>query len=698
MRWQRRARLVIAIFGLLLAGTVVYVIRPRDLRTAPPPVPVVDKGASVYTTGGNVVQVKGTRQDLRVEFAGQLTYPDGRTTLTGVKLMVDNREGRNFVITGKEARVGRDNSSYEMTGDVKLEASDGLVATGNSASFTDAEGIVRVPGPVRFSRGRMAGAGIGFTYDEQRNTVWLLDQAVVRFAAEGDLPPMDVAAGAAGFARGDRYLRFERGVRMTRNGQVIEATESTVNLFPDRDEPDRIELRGDSRITGGENMGSLRMLSARDINLDYAEDGRTLQQATLSGRGAIHMAGQNGAPGQQLGGEWIDLTLAPDGAVTSLASRDAVSVVLPASGEAPARTVRASELSGSGAAGAGLTAMRFQGSVDFREAATKQRPARSARAAALDLQLAPSSGELREARFTGAFRFEEGALNAASAEARYLIADGQLALTGRDAGAKPHVADDRLTIDADQIDITLSPRRMIAKGSVGTVMLPVSAAAPAGAPAARRPGLLGDKDPVNVVADSLDYAEDKRLGVYSGRARLFQGDTSIHADTLTLDESRGDLVATGSVLTTLKLVPKEPTAKAAPTIARGGSFRYGDDTRRAAYDTKAQMDGEQGAIRADHIELFLAKEDNRLDRLEAAGAVSVAIEKKRATGTSLTYRPADEEYVMVGAPVNLIEECQETSGKTMKFFRASERVQVDGNDQQRTTAKGGKCPDAPRPK
>jgi hypothetical protein len=32
----------------------------------------------------------------------------------------------------------------------------------------------------------------------------------------------------------------------------------------------------------------------------------------------------------------------------------------------------------------------------------------------------------------------------------------------------------------------------------------------------------------------------------------------------------------------------------------------------------------------------------------------------------------------------------------MKFFRSSERVQVDGNDQQRTQAKGGKCPE-PRP-
>jgi lipopolysaccharide export system protein LptA len=690
MNWQRRARLAIAVFGLLLAGTVVYVIRPRDLRTPPPTIATTPE-ARVETTGGNVVQIKGTRQDLRVEFGSQVTYADGRTALRDVKLMVDNREGRNFVVTGQEARVGRDNSSYEMTGDVKLVASDGLVATGHAASFTDAEGIVRVPGPVQFTRGRMAGAGVGFTYDEQRNTVWLLDQAVVRFAAEGDLPPMDVAAGAAGFARGDRYLRFERGVRMNRGGQIIEAGEAMVHLFPDRDKPDRVELRGDSRITGGENMGSLQLLSARDINLDYGDDGRTLQQATLAGRGAVHMAGAKGGPGQQLTAEWIDVSLAADGAVTGLSGRDAVRVVLPASGDVPPRTVRSTVVSGRGAAGGGLSAMRFEEAVEFREAAAGDRPARVARAHALDLQLKPSSGELDEARFAGAFRFQEGALTGASAEARYQIADGLLALTGLDAGTPPHLADERLTIDAASIDVTLSPRRMRATGKVATVLLPVKAGTPA-AQGARRPALLGDSEPVIVSADKLDYAEDARRGVYTGQARLFQGETSIRADEITMDESRGDLLATGSVLTTLTLKPTDAAAKARPTIARSATFRYGDDTRRAAYDTGAQMDGEQGTIRADHIELFLEKEDNRLDRLEAAGTVSVLVDARKATGSKLTYRPAGEEYLMVGSPVQLIEECQETSGQTMKFFRSSERVQVDGNDQQRTQAKGGKCP------
>src|SRR5690606_15213865 len=285
--WRKRLRLGIAIFGLIVAAVVLYALRPREARMAATPIEGLDPQATVETRGGEAVQLSGSRQNLRIEFEGQATYPDGQTRLTGVKLMVDNRAGRNFVVTGDEARVGAGNVTYDMSGNVRLEASDGLTATAGSATYVQEEGIVRVPGPVQFQRGQMSGAGIGFTYDEQRNTVWLLDQAVVRFKGNGDEGPMDVASGTAGFARTDRYMRFAGGVRVTRGGQIIEATGAPVFLFPERDAPDRIERRGNASVTGGTGLGALRAMRARDINLDYADDGRTLQQATLAGQSAI---------------------------------------------------------------------------------------------------------------------------------------------------------------------------------------------------------------------------------------------------------------------------------------------------------------------------------------------------------------------------------------------------------------------------
>lgn len=695
--WRRRLRLGIAIFGVGLTAFVLYVIRPRETRQALPPIERLDPKATVETRGCDVVQLKGSKQDLRVECQTQVTYEDGQTALKGVTLTVDNRAGRNFRVTGDEARIGANQSSFDLNGNVKLEASDGLIATAGSASYVDAEGIVRAPGPVQFSRGGMAGAGIGFSFDDQRNTAWLLDQAVVRFAGDGKDGPMDVASGAAGFARSERYMRFERGVRMTRQGQIIEADEATVYLFPDRDEPDQIELRGNSRITGGTGVGALRLMRARDINLDYADDGRTLQQATLAGQSAVRIASASAGADQQLSGEFITFELDADGAIKQLSSRDGVTVTLPAVKEAPGRTIRAEQLTGSGAPGQGLTAMRFEQNVVFAEAAAGDRSARTARSRTLYLRLAPSSGALDEARFGGGVRFEDGGLVAQSGEAVYRLGGNGLDLRGKSGAADPFVNDETIRVDAEAIDLTLEPRRMAAKGKVRSVLQPSKPRPGVAAP--KRPGLLGDAEPVNVIAGELTYDEVTRRGVYAGQSRLWQGETVIQAERITLDESKGDLSADGGVVTTLALASEaaqaKPQARPRPTILRGATFTYRDETRKAIYDTKAQMNGEQGDLSADHIELLLAAGENRLDRLDARGAVDVRLDKRQASGATLVYRPADERYEISGAPGRFIDECNESAGKTLTFFKSSDRVIIDGNEEVRTETRGGKCPGKP---
>ena len=155
---------------------------------------------------------------------------------------------------------------------------------------------MRVPGAVTFKRGRMSGSGIGFTYDEQRDTMWILDKADVKFAAEGNAGAMAFTAGAFGYARRDRYMRLEKTLHIDREGQQIDATESTVRLFPDRDEPDYLELRGGSKVTGGPKDKAMRSMSATDINIDYADDGRTMQNATLAGTPPIELAAKQGRP------------------------------------------------------------------------------------------------------------------------------------------------------------------------------------------------------------------------------------------------------------------------------------------------------------------------------------------------------------------------------------------------------------------
>jgi lipopolysaccharide transport protein LptA len=686
-----------AVLAIGVIGTVAYTIRPREIAAPPQKIDRVDPTAVIETRGGDAIQLKGDRRDLRVEYEVQTTNKEGETKLHGVKISVDNRSGRNYVVTGKEAFLGKDNSSYDVRGDVKLETSDGLVATGQQATYTELEKIVRVPGDVKFTRGRMSGSGIGFTYDEQRDTMWILEKADVKFAADkNNAGAMAFTSGTFGFARRDRYMRLENTMHMDREGQLMDADSSMVRLFPDRDEPDYLELRGNSKVTGGPNASALRSMTARDINLDYGEDGRTLQNATLAGTAVIQLAPKGGSAGQRLAGEYMDIGLEPDGSVRSMTTRDAVTVTLPATKDTAARTIGSNALSAAGNA-QGLNKMTFSEGVVYREAATKTQGARVARAKALDADLEPASGALQEARFSSNFEFTDGPLQAKATSARYQIAAGILNLYGKEI--TPQISDEALTLFADAIDVTLSPRKMIAKGNVRSTLLPPTKPA-AGGQATKRPALLGDKDPVNIISESLTYDEAGRKAEYAGKTMLLQGETTIRADKLTLDETKGDLLATGKVLTNLVIASKsaEPGAKTKPTVARAETFSYSDDTRMATYTTAAQLNGDSGNLTAGKLELQLAKGDNALDRLEATGAVTAIVDRRTVTGTRLTYSPADEKYLVVGAPVKMLDaECKETNGKTLTFWKASDRVQVDGNNEVRTQTKGGGTCPAPPP-
>ena len=692
--WQRQARWVLAVVAIGVIASVAYTMRPRELAAPPEKIERIDPKAAIETIGGDVIQLKGEQRNLRVEFAAQTTDTEGETKLRGVKIMVDNREGRNYVVTGKEAFVGKQESSFDVRGDVRLETSDGLVATSQHATYVDAEKMVRIPGNVKFNRGRMTGTGVGFNYDEQRDTIWILDQADVKFAAEGEAEAMAFTAGTFRYARRDRYMHFEKTMHMDREGQQIDADSALVRLFPDRDEADYIELRGGSRVTGSGDATLLRSMNARDINLDYAEDGRTLQHATLAGKADIQVATRSGAGGQRLAGEFMDIGLEPDGSVRSLSTRDAVTVTLPATKDTPARTIRSTALVAAGTA-QGIRDMTFSEGVEYREPGPKGQAGRTIRSRTLEAVLDPAAGALQEAKFMGSVDFVDGPLHATSSDARYLLTAGTLALTGKEQ--TPHIESDALTIDATAIDVTLNPRKMVAKGNVRSTLLPLKKTG--GTADTRRPALLGDKEPVNILAEELTYEEALKKADYKGATRLLQGQTQINANTLTLDETKGDLIANGKVITNLVIAntQAEPGAKQKPTIARAEQFTYADQTRVATYTTTVQFDGDQGNLSAGKLALQLAKNDNALERLEADGAVKAVVDRRTVTGTKLSYSPAEEKYVVVGAPVKMIDaECQETSGKTLTFWKASDRVQVDGNNEVRTQTKGGgKCQAVP---
>jgi lipopolysaccharide transport protein LptA len=326
--------------------------------------------------------------------------------------------------------------------------------------------------------------------------------------------------------------------------------------------------------------------------------------------------------------------------------------------------------------------------------------------------MTPGTGAIEDARFSGSTRFEEGALRASAADGRYRVTKGMLELTGSEGTRDPRVQDERITVDAKRIDLTFEGPRLVATTEVRSVMQPATnepgkadmsrtpagtaTARPAAAPRDRTvPGMLKDDQPVYVTGAALNYDGARSFATYTGGARLWQGDTTIQGDTIVLDEQSGDLKASGSVRSTFVLEQaddKTQQTKKVPSIASAKDLHYEDALHRATYTTDAHVNGPQGDCHAEKIELYFVEGGGSLERAEAYRAVKLVADARTSTGDRMTYFAADERYVMVGAPVRVIEECRETTAKTLTFWRSTDRILADGNEEIRTLTKnGGTC-------
>ena len=711
--WQKRARLVIAALGVAVIVIVALTVRHRQAPPTTTPVKRVDPRAVSESSGVVLTQSTGQNVPGVVHAERTLTYADGSTRLINAKVTKD-RDGLRYVVSGNEAQVGTDQSNVAMHGDVHLLSSDGLDATTDQATYSRGEGVIRAPGPVKFRKGTLSGTSIGMSFDEGRDVLWLLDQAVVKVApGEKTGGGADIVSGTAGYARRDNYMRFERGVKVTREDREIAAETATAFLAPGGGRLENLELRGNSSIVarGAVLPGGLQAMRSHDMNLAYGPDGETLERAVLSGEAAIQLAGDGGKPGRRIAGENVDVSFGSTGEVTSLVARDNVELKIPGDKDTPERVIHSTTMKGTGEQGKGLTGATFQGDVDFREARGPGQ-LRRARAQTLVVAMAPGSGDIQEARFSGNTRFEDGTLRASAADGRYQIAEGMLALSGSEGKIDPRVQDERVTVDAKRIDLTFEGTKMKAEGDVRSLLKPADKSKDPKAKATRVPGMLKDDKPVNVTAAHLDYDGGNSLATYTGAARLWQDDTTILGETIILDETSGDLKSHGGegmVRSTFTLEQVNATTQeteAVPSIATGKDLHYEDALRRATYTTDAHVNGPQGDCRAVKIEMYFAETGNTLERAEAYQQVTVLSDTRTATGDRMTYFAADEKYVMTGRPVKTIdEECRETTGKTLTFWRTIDRIIVDGNEEVRTLttntaapAGGAPATCTPRPK
>src|SRR4029079_12136752 len=181
--------------------------------------------------------------------------------------------------------------------------------------------------------------------------------------------------------------------------------------------------------------------------------------------------------------------------------------------------------------------------------------------------------------------------------------------------------------------------------------------------AVKMPSMLKQDQPVNVKSNRLDYDSANAMAKYEGNARLWQDpDTEIRADTLIVEDKTGNLRAISNVTTQMSMTQSgdkakpAPAQKTEPTITRATEMIYEDARHRATYTGSVHMNGPEGDVTSDKLELFFAEQGGQLERAEADANVVSKQENRRAFGSHLNYNAKDDTYTMTGAPAMVYDD------------------------------------------
>ncbi|MGE3343935.1 MAG: LptA/OstA family protein [Vicinamibacterales bacterium] len=565
---------------------------------------------------------------------------------------------------------------------VTLSAANGIsIVSDGEATFLNNDQKVVIPGPMSFTRGRLSGSGVGADLYMDRSVLWILDQAKLSVAPEVEGgTPIEASATRIGLADADSYMVLEQNAVMMHQSQRLAADNARVSFAEAGDVVQYIELRGNSSVSSTDPASNKPRLTATNINLQFDPATGRPTQTRLAENALAELKDEGRVTAVR--GSTIDIAVGPDGeTVSRLEASAPTEVKLPRQGEQPARTITAQSLLAEGDNGGPLSRAVFTGDVDYRETRPAQRgePAseRHATSQSLMLQLNGDLADVEAATFRTDFKVVDGGLTATSDEARYDSGRETLQLRGRKS--RPHVVEADVDITATEIDADLRNEGFEARGlgaeRVQSVLMPQKRAG-------AQPGLFEAGKNVAGTSTSLSYSRTSRKAVYTGDVYLRQGDASLAAATVELDDHRGDLKASGKVASRLLVDTGDKASKEKPTEIDAAALVYSDAARTADYTGGAQLRAANGErLSGDRILLTLKPGERVLKTMEATAAPKGEVrihllEDHEAAGQKLVFDAATEMYRLTGTPAVLIVPaadrpgiCSVHTGSTFTFSR-----------------------------
>jgi LPS export ABC transporter protein LptC len=565
-------------------------------------------------------------------------------------------------VTGKSLDFERESRTMQLYGPVEAKTRMTSLRAGKLTLTLDtafrAENLVVTPGasgknPELESQGA----------DGQTNLS--AETLTARFAAAGWLTKID----AAGSVHGSRRIAKQTEDFRAENGSMV--------MWPKVNHPRELNLKGSVQVkTHAETSGEARTLQTSELQMQFADGKR--------GEGGKLKRAETLGPGNM---EWTDATAqngtreGPAGSDVARTKLQADKLEMEFGEEGEAQQLVAT----------GNVAME-------RTAGTKQAQTATAQSGVAKLL---ASGGWSQVDLQGSVKLKEGDRSGQADHATFVRATQTALLTGR-ALASDAVAETQ----APRITFVQSTGEIRAEGGVRSTEFSTksSGAQLAGVPA-------------NISADTLQGNSKTGRALYTGHARLWQGDSVLEADAIELLRDARVMNASGNVRAVFPQVAGQPAAQAVAVSAgpkkprlwhvTAGTLTYRDAESRAHLEKKVMAQSVEQTMRAAAVDLYFTRSEKpnsngaagaapanaatgaqQISRAVGTGGVIVEQGTRKATADRGEYSATDGKFVMSGGNPTIFDAAEgTTTGHQLTFFLADDTIIVDSEKGSRTLTK-----------
>ncbi len=532
-------------------------------------------------------------------------------------------------------------------GHVRLVTEDEVELRTEQLVYKGQEGKANSGLPVEFRKKRLSGRAKRMDYEAEAGRLGLAGQVAIR-VDDDEQPPLEIESERAALLRASGEARFEGGVELVRGGDKLTSQELT--LWGTEEELDRMRA-----------SGKVVVRSTSD-----ALPGKT--------------KGRRKSGPRELSCQHFEASLRPDRSLQdAVAKDDAVLVVLPAAGEArERRTLMGSVLTFRGDEQGRLIEIQGQKDTEFlgEPLPPEKDPPRSVKSRNFQAIFEPATGAAESIEFNKDVDFTRGSQKASADRGYFHGKDSRLVLT---EGPSLTDTEQGSRLEAETIEVMTVTGDARARYGVRHVLE---------RRAGRSAGFPGSEAEATVAsARFFEYDKQAKTAVYSDGALLRSGKSELRADRIRrVERETGErlLSASGAVFTLLLPKPAPGAAEQSPLEARAREMAYDEAKREATYKGDVSLAQAEVRTKSQQALLLLGEDGGRLERLQASEAVELRQAGRVATGQKAVYTPADKTIVVTGDKVELVDDRQHVSGRSLTFFVGDDRILVDGREEART--------------